>query len=607
MRNRMLIAVGSLALSALLPMSAFAGVTAQTDNRLPDAVKRGDKDAVLALLRAHVPVDSPSGDGSTALHWAAYEDNVGLAELLLAAHADIAAVTRDNAITPLLIACQNGSAPMIELLLKHGANANQPNALGTTPLMMASASGSVQAVKALLAHGAQVDLREHAHEQTALMFAANLDRSEVIRTLITGGADPNATSKLVTLPKMDFRALTGDKTPGKGAKDVTSSASDAAVTDQAKSKEKASADGKPKVDKDEAVLTASGQHPDKEADKKAADPAEITKKMYREHGAKMMGGMTPLLYAARQGNIAAGVALIEGGAKVDQVSGSEHTTPLVLAIANGHLDFAKMLVEHDANVNLANDMGVTPLFATVDVKWVPHEWSPEPIIAQEKTGYLDLMKLLLAHGANPNARLGRQVWSRVMSENRNWTDPAGATAFWRAAQADDVDAMKLLKEGGADPNIPSKNNTTPLMVAAGLGWAANYSTTAPTRMAAVQYCMSLGSDVAKADDLGYTALHGAGFVGDLELIHYLVDHGAKTDVRTKAGDTVADAANGLFEKSLPNADAVALLEKLGSPNSHNCRSSDCVPPVKEDKPAVVATAAKTENGNDSQPATRKNQ
>lgn len=610
MRNRMLIALGSAVISVLLPASLSAAST-QLDSRLPDAAKRGDKSTVITLLHAHVPVDSPSGDGSTALHWAAYQDNLALAELLVSSHANVAAVTRDNAITPLMIACQNGSAPMIELLLKHGADANQPNALGTTPLMMASASGSNDAVKALLAHGAKVDTREHVHEQTALMFAANLDRSDVVRTLIASGADPNTASKIITLPKMDFHALTGEKPAAKGAKDG------AAAPDSGKNDETKADTGekltKEKVSEDKtSSLPASGQHPGKEvdkpsADKQAADAAEITKKMYREHGAKTMGGMTSLLYAAREGNIAAGQALVEGGAKIDQVSGSEHSTPLVLAIANGHLDFAKMLVDHGANVNLANDMGVTPLFATVDVKWVPHEWSPEPIIAQEKIGYLEMMKLLLTHGADPNARLGKQVWSRVMSENRNWTDPAGATAFWRAAQADDVDAMKLLKENGADPNIASKNNTTPLMVAAGLGWAANYSTTAPTRMAAVQYCLSLGGDVTKADDLGYTALHGAGFVGDLELIHYLVDHGAKTDVKNKAGDTVADAANGLFEKSLPNPQAVALLEKLGSPNSHNCRSSDCVPNTKEEKPAVVASAAKTDNSTNAQPAARKNQ
>jgi len=576
----------SIAMFVLLPVLLVAGVRAasipQPDDRLPEAAKRGDLGAVEVLLRSGVPVDSAEGDGSTALHWAAYEDNLALAQVLLDAHANVKAATRVGALTPLLMACQNGSAKMIELLLGHGAEANGANALGTTPLMLASASGSVAAVKVLLAHGADANVREHARNQTALMFAANLDRGDVVRALIAGGADPGLASNVVNAPKLSRAANQAVVAAAgiKGAK-VKEASDDNSSGGKEASGERVHPTAKP----EDAKVSVAG------VAASAADD-DAAKKVLRDHGAKMMGGMTPLLYAARQGSLSAALALLDGGAKIDQVSGSEHTTPLVLAISNGHLDLAKMLVEHGANVNLANDMGVTALFATIDVKWVPHEWSPEPIVDQEKTNYLVLMKLLIDHGANLNARLGKQPWSRTMSENRNWSDPAGATAFFRAAQADDIKAMRLLKEAGADTNITSTIGTTPLMVAAGLGWAANYSTTAPTRLEAIEYCMSLGADVNAHDDLGYTALHGAAFVGDLGNIHYLVDHGAKVDAKTKAGDTVADAANGLFEKSLPNPDAVALLEKLGSLNSHNCRSSDCVPPVKEDKkPTVVAAAA----------------
>jgi uncharacterized protein len=134
------------------------------------------------------------------------------------------------------------------------------------------------------------------------------------------------------------------------------------------------------------------------------------------------------------------------------------------------------------------------------------------------------------------------------------------------------------------------------MAASGVGWSANYSTTGPSRMEAVKYVVAHGGEVTAADSLGFTALHGAGFAGDLELIQYLVDHGAKTDAKTKAGDYPADSANGPFEKSLPQPQAVALLEKLGSPNSHNCRSSECVPPVKEEKKPVLAVVAKKPAG-----------
>lgn len=601
--------VASLVL-ACCTVPVFASSAAAPDTRLVEAAMHGDHAAVETLLRSHVPVDTPSGDGSTALHWAAYQGDLKLAEQLLLAHANVNAITRVEAITPLYMACQAGSAPMIELLLAHGANPKQANSLGTTPLMIASASGNVAAVKVLLDHGAEVNARESVHDQTALMFAANLDRSEVIHLLLARGADANLQSKVVPIPKINFRpgnfatapAVKGKDGPGSvrvgKASDAADKTKDATYSKTEAKEAVAATDAKltpgsvPNRDKSDMVYTKTSDKPSKTEEAAADESEEITaaRKARAEQAPKVMGGMTPLLYAARQGNIASGIALLEGGAKIDEGSASEQTTPLVLAIANGHYDFAKMLLDRGADVNMANAQGVTPLWATVDVRWVPRQWSPEPITDQEKTNYLALMKLLLSHGANPNARLGKQVWSRVLTENRNWTDPAGSTPFWRAAQADDVEAMKLLVAGGADPNIPSKIGATPLMMAAGLGWSANYHQTAPTRLEAIQYCLSLGADINAHDQLGYTPLHGAAFVGDLKNIQYMVDHGAKTNVRTKAGDTPADMANGPFEKSLPAYDAVALLEKLGSPNSHNCRSSDCLPPVKEDKPRTKKAA-----------------
>lgn len=580
-QTRTMLSILALVLSTGAAIAAPRTYTAGTsgpatstdlDTRLPEAVKRGDKTAVATLLRERVPVNSAEGDGSTALHWAAYQDNLPLARMLIGAHADVNAKTRLEGLTPLFMACQNGDAAMIDLLLTNGADANQVNSLGTTPLMVAASSGSVPAVTALIAHGAQVNAHENVHDQTALMFAAAMDRSDVIRYLIAHGADANLASKVTpSMARIEF-SLGGkviDKTDAKPEKEEASEKPESVKAEKADAKADTKAD------------IATGN---------ATDAA--TKKPRRDRGSKSMGGMTPLLYAARQGNIAATTALLDGGADINKPSGSEQTTPLVMAIANGHYDVAKVLVEHGADVNKANMMGLTPLFATIDVQWAPHEWSPEPVVAQENTDYLHLMKLLIAHGANLNARLDRMPWFRTMSENRVWTDISGATAYWRAAWADDLAAMQLLKDAGADITIPTNIGTTPMMAAAGIGWSANYSTSAPTRIEAVEFCLKNGASVTHQDDLGFTALHGAGFVGDLKLIQYLVDKGAKTDVKTKAGDYPADSANGPFEKSLPNPEAVALLEKLGSPNSHNCRSSDCVPPVKEDKPVQTAKADK---------------
>lgn len=570
------------------------------DARLSLAVEHGDRVAVEALLRSHVPVDSAEGDGMTALHWAAYQNDLPLAELLLNAHANVNAKTRIEAATPLFMACQNGSAPMIELLLTHGASATGANALGTTPLMIAAASGNADAIKVLLKHGADPNSRESAHQQTALMFAANYDRGDAIRALIESGADPNLQSKVTPIerPVRNFGNFNNNNADdpsvdgsGGGAPAPRARQRNSDGAAQLQDSVAGTHPGAPKSDTadtkkpDAATPGQEVASADTDSGKKPLLPQQQQQQQQqRDRGPTTMGGFAPLHYAAREGSLVATVALLDKGANVNEVTQSEQSTPLVLAIANGHLDVARALVEHGADVNKANVMGVTPLYATIDVAWVPYEWSPEPIIAQEKTSYLDLMKLLLAHGADPNARLGRTIWSRVLSENRVWIDVAGSTAFFRAAMADDVKAMQLLKAGGADPNIPTQNGTTPLMAAAGVGWGANYTKTAPDRMAAVEYCISQGNKVTEADTLGFTPLHGAAFVGDLQLIKFLVDNGARTDVKTKAGDTVADSANGPFEKSLPQPAAVALLVSLGAPVPTNCRSSDCIPATKVDLP-----------------------
>jgi ankyrin repeat protein len=568
-----------LAVPTLVLVSLFATVTARAasrvqpdDTRLPEAAQNGDQAEVQALLRAHVSVDSAEGDGSTALHWAAYQNNLALAQELLNAHANVNAVTRLESLTPLYMACESGSAPMVELLLKHGANVNQGDGLGTTPLMMAAAAGNADVVKVLLDHGADANAKEQAHGETVLMFAANLDRTDVISVLLAHGADPNAASKVEhTRP-----AVSGSREEPAAALPITAQTAGSVSNGQ---------------------KISAGTTPDGKKKAGGADPAVALAAAFHRDTVKLMGGMTPLLFAARQGNIAAATALLDGGANINEVSGSEHTTPLIMAIMNAHLDFAKMLVERGADVNLANDEGVVPLWATIDVQWPPVEWSVEPSVAQEKTNYLSLMKLLLTHGENPNARIKEEPWERVRSENRMWIKEPGATAFFHAAQAWDVPAMKLLKDNGADPTIPTDQGTTPLMAAAGLGWANMWSTTAiPTPLAAVQYCMGLGADVNAQDKLGYTALHGAAFIGDLQVIQYLADHGANVKAKTKGGDTVADMANGPTEKTQLFPLAVALLVKLGSANSNNCRSDNCVPAAFADvgNGGQAAAAAKKE-------------
>ena len=506
---------------------------ASADTRLADAAQNDDRTAVRSLLAKKVDVNAPQGDGTTALHWAAFNDDREVAKQLLAAGANVKSATRIGAITPLFFACKNGSAPMIELLLKAGADSNSASETGTTALMMAASAGNPEALKILLAHGAKVNARDFAHGQTALIFAAALNRAEAIKFLMENGADPAITSKVTKTERVRFNA-----------------------------------DGVPAPDE-----------PPPPAPKESVQP----KQTRGERGAATMGGQTALLYAARDGQLDAARALVEGGADVNQGNSEEKTTPLLMAIINGHYDLAKMLLDHKADPNLANVWGLGALYATIDVQWAPYAWFPQPITSQESITHLELMKALIAQGADVNAKLSKKIWVRSFGD-RSWVDPVGATPFWRAAQSDDIAAMKLLVASGADPKIATTGGDTALMVAAGLGWAPNNSTVVPDSWkAAVEYCVELGLDVNAVDARGYTALHGVAFRGDNDLIRFLVAKGAKTDVKTKTGDTIADMANGPIPHSIPHADTVALLEGLGSANSHNCRSDQCLVAPQADR------------------------
>jgi ankyrin repeat protein len=291
-----------------------------------------------------------------------------------------------------------------------------------------------------------------------------------------------------------------------------------------------------------------------------------------------MGGMTALLYAARDGNLEAVEALIESGADVKQVSGGDGSSPINIAIANGHYTVGKYLLDHGADPNLANLDGLTPLYATVNMRYAPVSWAPNPRTDQERVSSVELMQALLERGANANARVRGKLWFSPTSHDRGWVDHKGATAFWRAAMSSDVEAMRILVAGGADPKLATDSGVTPLMVAAGIGWAGNFSQNAPDSwMEAVQYCLELGADVNAVENRkGYTALHGAASRGDDEMVQYLVDHGARVDVLGKDGNSPADMAFGPSRFFIPSPSTVDLLVKLGSPFQNNCRSDQCV-------------------------------
>jgi uncharacterized protein len=539
------------------------------DTRVADAAMRGDRPAVDALLKQNVDINPPQGDGMTALHWAALRDDLDMVNLLLSAGASVKAATRNGAITPLFLACGNGNPAILEGLLKAGAGANSVNANGTTPLMTAASSGQPDAVKILLDHGADVKAKEAANGQTALMFAAALNRAAVIKLLIATGADPN-----VATPSRGTERIRFDEY-GRVHFDRPADGASQAQTEPAAKAMKSAADAT-KSDLDllgralgfqSAQFLPAEPRPG-EGVLRLSPPLRV--------GPEFVGGMTALLYAAREGHVDAATSLVDGGADINQVS-ADKFSPLVMAIINGHLDLASYLLDRGADPNLATLTGLTALYAAIDVQWAPHAAFPQPSTEQEKVSYLDLIKALIERGANVNARIGEKPWFRSLFSDPTWVDPAGATPLWRAAQSSDIAAMRFLMDHEADPEIATTSGNTPLMAAAGVGWAANWSVNAPVPpIEAVKYSVEIGNDVNAVDNRGYTALHGAAYRGENELVSYLVAKDARVDARSKAGDSPADMANGPWRFGQPHPETAALLERLGSPNSHNCRSDQCV-------------------------------
>ena len=488
---------------------------------LAEAAMAGDIDAVRSQLEQGADVNAAQGDGMTALHWAAHRDNLEMARMLLDAGADVKSATRIGAITPLSMVGTNGNATMIELLLKAGADPNATNDLGTTVLMKAAASGSVDAVNSLLDNGANVNAWEKAREQTALMFAAALDRVPVVRLLAARGADLNAISKMVAI-------------------------------------------GNDLVDEEGNPIPAPSR-------------TGITRRRPRGEGRVTgMGGMTALHYAARGGLIDTVRALVEVGADVDRMNPVDRTTPLIVATINGRYDVAKYLLDHGADPNASEREGLTPLYAVIESRWAPVAWTPtasttDSGIVQQKVTHLELMKTLLERGADPNAKLAKTPWYNPPHHAQRWVEWAGTTTLWRAAQATDLDAVKLLVSYGADGQIPSDENTTPLMAATGVGWTGNFTVNVPDSfLATARYLVEeIGIDVnAEHTKSGYTALMGAAWRGDNELVSYLVEKGARLDVRTEYGWSVTDMANGPYLRSsvpLKHPETIALLRELGAP------------------------------------------
>ena len=589
----------ALGLAAVLSAAAFP-----TDGSLIDAARNGDVEAVRSLLADGADVNTAQGDGMTALHWAAERGHAAVADLLLSAGATVEATTRVGSYTPLHLASRGGHGAVATALLDAGADPRTTTtSSGVTALHLAArAVDGAEAVTALLKRGAEVDAREASSGQTPLMFAAAYNRTEAVMALLEHGADPTTLTEAIDV----LRSMAIGREAGIRFGDAIAELQDVSGEGQNWEVSPAQAQAAIMAQRD---FLLSGYDPGEVEPQSLGRTRpdylggpRVRRSPYREVLVGRTGGMSALLHAAREGHVESALALLEGGADIDQVS-ADNTSPLLMATLNGQFDLAMLLVARGADPNLATSTeGATPLFAALQTQWAPKSIYPQPRAHDDqKAEYLDVMRVLLEAGADPDMRLNTHLWYWEFGLTKMGIDLTGATPFWRAAFAQDLEAMRMLASYGADPNIPTRwpavgmrerrqqdgrqqddsglpsipegaENAYPIHAAAGggyLGLGAFSVRSAPDQfLPALQYLIEEHDvDVNTLDSWLYTPLHYAAARGDNEMIEYLVSQGANVTAITRLGQSTADMARGGrggFFTRVAYPETVELLQSLGS-------------------------------------------
>ncbi len=474
--------------SAVCAVLLASAARAADEPRVVRIVKSGDHAALRAALIRPVDVNAREVDGTTALHWAARNDDAEAVRLLLKAGAQPDAANRYS-VTPIALAAANGDAPIVEALVAAGADPNTTPPAGEPVLMTAARAGSVETVRCLISHGADVNAHERSLGETALIWAAAGDHADVVKLLIANGADLDGRSNLADFP----RRQTG------------------------------------------LVVLPRGQ-------------------------------WTALMFAARQGAVNAARVLVDAGASLN-LADPDGTTALVFAIINAHYDTAKLLIQAGADPNIADTTGMAALYSAVDMSTLPWMFGRNAPNTDDRTTCLEVIRLLLEHGADPNARLKAILMQRVHTTGDTALGE-GSTPFMRAAKSSDLPVMQVLLEHGADPLIVEKNHTTAMMLVAGQGWRDGNAAiptrdrgTADDAKIAIQLLLDRGADINAASDAGDTAMHAAAFRGSEEIIKLLVAKGANLRAKNKQGRTPLDTAlSRRGASAVPQA--VALLRQL---------------------------------------------
>ena len=474
--------------------------------------------------------------------------------VLLCASASLAAHARDD-LTPLLAAARVGDHDKAMALAREGGEVGAVEADGTSALHWAAHFGDAELVRALLAAGAEVNATNR-YGMTPLQVATVEADAGIVEALLAAGADASA-----VLPEGETALMTAARA---GAPDTL----------RLLLAHGADVEARDKFHGESALIWAAGEnHADAVrvlvehgADVDGRSALLTLEPRQRRAGQSILplGSWTPLMYAARENALAAGEALVAAGASLDAVD-PDGASALAIAIINAHYEFAELLLRAGADPNVVdNDAGMGPLYAAVDMHRlaVGHgRGNPVPVGLLDA---VDAVRLLLEHGADPNALLKKPILQRQHTFG-DGTLGAGATPLMRAAKSGDVALVRVLLEAGADPKLTLPNGTTALMLAAGLGWR-NGSPLAPSydqgsdaeAVETLELLLSLGLDLEATNDAGDTALHAAvGGRGSEAIVRFLLERGADPKAQNKRQQTplsiaearASDAVKGLVRNA----------------------------------------------------------
>jgi ankyrin repeat protein len=571
MKKRLMVVSMAILLACIASLTLGAGKSA-----VADAVEKGDKATLRALLLVKTDVNAPQADGTTALHWAIYRNDADVVGQLLRAGAKVQTKNREG-ITPLYMAAVNGDPNIVGALLKAGADAKELGPNGETSLMLAARNGNPQVVKQLIAAGANINAKEPIRGTTALMWAAEQAHPLAVKALLDAGADWKirsngaGTSRPYVTGRVNDAGITAAKNRLKVLQETGLSIDDqikaaaangggrgnnrggqAQGQDQAAGGAQAGAAGRGGRGggrggfgggnnrggqaRGGGAAATNGQAAAEDQAAEAEDQAAPEAGLQGAGG----GGLTALVFAARQGDIESTKYLLDAGADINQTTAGGWTA-LLTATNNRHYLLGKYLVERGANVNIANGKNFTPLYLATDNRNIEGGDYPVP---KPDMDHLDYIRILLEHGANPNAAVSDNTETRTIFTNQWFFEP-GTTPFVRAAQSGDLELLKLLLAYGADPKIANDFGDTALSAVAGIGWVegVTYEHSPEESLEVAKMLLDLGlSPNSQNKDLR-TPLMGAAHKGRNEMIQLFVDRGGMLDMRDKGSRDTHNANN----------------------------------------------------------------